>query len=105
MTHRLTVEFLWKKELDLHILYFFDMPVACVEPMVRGLIVRTLVHNTDAHPQDIVVCSVERGIALATRWASERDGLIRKVYSLRRTVPEGAADVPEPPSVARWLQN
>lgn len=102
---KLPIEFHWRHELDQDTLYFQEVPVACVEPMVRGIMLRTLVRGPRLGTQEIVVRSAKHGIAVATRWASERHALIREACSRVASLAAGSSDAPEAPSVARWFQN
>jgi hypothetical protein len=96
--------FTWRRELDQDTLYYDNVPVARVEPLVQGTVVRSLVRGPQLSPCETLVPNVERGIALATRWAAERQGGIHQAC---RHAHETAAhgELPaEAPSIARWFQ-
>jgi hypothetical protein len=97
--------FAWRHELDQDTLYCDDVPVACVEPYAQGLMVRTLVRGPNLSSNETMVASVERGMALATRWAIERQAPVRhackEIRGNRATHPD---QTPESPSIARWFQ-
>lgn len=105
-TRKLPIEFRWRHELDQDTLYFQGIPVACVEPIVRGVMLRTLIRAPQLGAQETIVRSAEHGMAIATRWASERHALIRDACSrIASPAPASPSDAPEAPSVARWFQN
>lgn len=101
----LPAELSWRQELDQHTLYLDGIPVVRVEPMVRGLMVRTLIHGPRLSVQETMVRSVDRGKALAHRWATARLTVIRETCS--NCIQHGIDSKNEPsesPSIARWLQ-
>lgn len=103
---KLTPEYFWRQELDQHTLYLAGVPIVRVEPLVRGLIVRSLIHAPNLQPLEVMVATVPRGQALAIRWTAEREALIHKACT---EVADGAnqdpSDVLESPSISRWMQN
>jgi hypothetical protein len=97
--------FAWRRELDQDTLYCDDVPVARVEPFARGLMVRTLVRGPDLSPHETMVASVERGMALANRWAIERQAPVRHACrDIRGNRARHPDRTPESPSIARWFQ-
>lgn len=102
---KLPPELSWRQELDQHTLYLDDIPVVRVEPMVRGLMVRTLVHGPRLSAQEMMVRSVDRGKVLANRWATARLTVIRETCSncIQHGI-DSKNEASEPPSIARWLQ-
>ncbi len=96
--------FAWRRELDQDTLYCDDVPVARVEPLLRGLVVRSLIRGAHLSPCETLVPSVERGIALATRWAAERQDLVRETCQHAQDTAHNAGSPVESPSIARWFQ-
>ena len=96
--------FTWRRELDQDTLYCDDVPVARVEPLVQGTVVRSLVRGPHLSPCETLVPNVERGIALATRWAAERQGPIHEACEQVHRTVTGNEQAPESPSIARWFQ-
>ena len=72
--------FTWRRELDQDTLYYDNVPVARVEPLVQGTVVRSLVRGPQLSPCETLVPNVERGIALATRWGAEGQGGIHQAW-------------------------
>ena len=106
ITRKLPIEFRWRHELDQDTLYFQEVPVASVEPIVRGMMFRTLIRTPRLGAQQIIVRSAEHGKAVAARWASERHVLIRDACSrIASLASPDSNDKPEAPSIARWFQN
>jgi hypothetical protein len=104
-TRKLPPGFAWRHELDQDTLYCDGIPVARVEPFARGLMVRTLVRSSDLSPQETMVASVERGMALASRWVNDRQAPVRHAcVEVRRNRAANADQSPESPSIARWFQ-
>lgn len=105
-SRKLPIEFHWHHELDQDTLYFQEVPIACVEPILRGVMLRTLIQAPRLSAQEVMVRSPQHGIAIASRWASDRQALIRdecvRIASLAST---GSNETREAPSVARWFQN
>ena len=103
---KLPGEYSWRCELDQHTLYFLGMPVATVEPLVHGMMVRILIRDARLGPKETIVRSIDHGKAVTERWAAERTALIRKACGRANAQgAEHAADASEAPSVARWFQN
>jgi hypothetical protein len=103
---KLAPEYCWRQELDQHTLYLSGVPVVCVEPLVQGLIVRSLIHAPNLRPLEVMVATVPRGKALAIRWTAEREAVIKKACSeAAADAKHELADVVESPSISRWMQN
>ena len=104
VSRKLPPGFAWRHELDQDTLYCDDVPAMRVEPLVRGRMVRSLVRGPHLSPCETLVPSVERGIALATRWATERQGAIREACRQAHDTPPDSDRAVESPSIARWFQ-
>jgi hypothetical protein len=103
---KLAPEYCWRQELDQHTLYLAGVPIVRVEPLVHGLIVRSLIHAPNLQPLEVMVATVPRGKALAIRWTAEREALIHKACSEAAAgAKQDPSDAVESPSISRWMQN
>lgn len=104
VSRKLPPGFAWRHELDQDTLYYDNVPVARVEPLVHGTVVRSLVRGPHLSSCETLVANVDRGIALATRWATERQGPIHEACESAHRTATGNDQAPESPSIARWFQ-
>lgn len=88
----LPTEFTWRDDGQRHTLSLDEVPLAQVEPVGSGWVVRALVHQIELEgdpPSRISVPSLDHGKAWITRWAQCRQQALTRTVA-QRVAPQAS---------------